>query len=130
MGFRSWTALRGSAFSATTPETEATARAATFVSLPAQARQIEVRGRFGNETTPLTTGATNPTGFTIAIWRKHEGKVDKIGTMFFTVSSNVALARETAVFDFDGGLAYATIESFVAGSTPALTGIIEARIVE
>lgn len=127
-----WTTIR--AFSATQAEATSVAQAATFVSLGTLGPQIEVRGQWGadgndSDANPLGTGATNPTGVTVAIWRKREGKIDKLGTMFFSVSSNSIVARETAIFDFDARDAYATVDGFVAGATPTLTGYLEARVI-
>jgi len=126
-----WTAAR--VFSATQAEAASVAQAATFVSTDGVANTVEVRLRWGTDTSPLTTGATGPTGVTVAVWRKGLvagiNRVDKLGTIFATVTSNVVLNRETVVFEniYAEGI-YITAESFVAGASPALTGTVEFRV--
>jgi hypothetical protein len=126
-----WTAAR--VFAATTPEATSTVQAATFVSMEGTAKTVEIRLRWGTDTSPLTTGATNPTGVTLAVWRKGNvggtERVDKLGTIFASVSSNVVLNRETVVFEnVNAEKIYVSAEGFVAGTVPALTGTVDFRV--
>lgn len=126
-----WTAAR--VFAATQAEAASVAQGATFVTMDGTAKTVEVRLRWGTETSPLTTGATNPTGVTVAVWRRGiiggTTRIDKLGTIFATVAANVVLNRETVVFEnvYAEGI-YVTAESFVAGASPALTGTVDFRV--
>jgi hypothetical protein len=82
--------------------------------------RVEIRVRGG----ALGGGATS---VTLAVWRKSEGAVDKLGT--FTIASADIATPVPKLFEVYDPNVYITIESFAGGAAQTLTATIEARVV-
>lgn len=130
-----WTTARE--FIGQAAELASVAQAATFIQtgVGKLTSKIEVRLRWGTDTGALTTGNTTPAGFTLAVWRKGNlngtERIDKLGTIVASVSSNAVVARETVVFEnVFAESVYVTLESWVGGTVPLLTGSVDFRVVD
>jgi hypothetical protein len=124
MSLGSWVAAR--AFDAQVAETGIPA-VSSFVSLGGRAQFAEVRLRLTGETGALGTGSTGPSAVTISIWREWGGKVDRVGQLTAPVVSNVVQPVEPLIVEVWASAVYVTVASFVSGTSPTLTGTVDAR---
>ena len=111
-----WTSVR----TVTTQAAEGASAPTSLVALANPARKVEVRLRSG-----VVGGA--PTSVTLGVWRGSQGSVDKMGTV--TLQGSSIAVPQPAFLDFYGQNVWVTVESFSGGTTPTLSGTIEARAV-
>lgn len=110
-----WTTVR--TLAAQVGEATSTPDAATMVDLGQSAPRVEVR---------LAAGASTPsapTAISLHVWRD-AGGVDKLGTI--DIAAADVAASIPKLFEFHARRVYVTV-SFTGGSTPTLTGTIQAR---
>lgn len=110
-----WTTIR--TLTAQVGEATTTPSAALAVDLGQNAPRVEVR---------LASGASTPsvpTSITLHVWRDTNG-VDKLGTI--DIAAADVAASIPKLFEFAARRVYVTV-SFTGGSTPTLTGTIQAR---
>lgn len=93
--------------------------AADMVSLEQDGPRVEVR---------LVDGAVagTPTSVTFGVWRKSGAYVDKLGT--FTVTGASIATSQPAIFELYDGNVYVTVESFSGGTSPTVSGTLQARV--
>jgi len=110
-----WTTIR--TMTAQVGEATTAPAATTMVDLGQTAPRVEIR---------LANGASHPsapTSTSLRVWREAEG-IDLLGTVDFA-AADVANAIPK-IFEFHARRVYVTV-AFTGGSTPTLTGTIQAR---
>lgn len=110
-----WTTIR--TLSAQAGEATTAPSAGTCIDLGQAAPRVEIR---------LVGGASHPsapTSTTLRVWRDAEG-VDLLGTIDFAAADVANVVPR--IFEFGARRVYVTV-AFTGGSTPTLTGTIQAR---
>lgn len=111
-----WEALR--TFAAVTVEVSTTppAYTETFVSTGGGMRRgVEVRARLGTEAGALTTTG-GPTAATLTVWRRHNTRVDRVGTLTLAVSADVVQTVTPLQADGWASDYFATVSAFTGGA--------------
>lgn len=131
-----WTVLRTFSSQAAEGDTAAPAIGSMVNMAGGPTRWVEVRARADGETGAITH-TSNPTVAVVTIWGQYggaadEAKIDPLGD--FSVPLDGAGVGKPAVpvqFEVFGRTQlYATIKSFTGGTSPQVSGVIEARLVE
>lgn len=94
---------------------------------------IPSRGQYGSQRVEVRIGTiiaagtnnTIPSSVTFNIWRRYDGRADRIGVV--TVSSTDYAAPLTSIHKIRGGEVAVTVEAINGGQTPKVTCAIEAR---
>ncbi len=110
-----WTTLR--TLVAHVGEAIAAPVSATCIDIGADSPKVEVRVASGAST------PSAPTSVVLTVWRD-AGGVDRIGTV--TIAAADIAMSIPQVFTFNARKVYVTV-SFVGGSSPTLTGVVQAR---
>lgn len=97
---------------------EGTGAATEVVGLGDGGPRVEIRLRDGS-----LSGA--PDSVTLGVWRGSDGAIDKLGT--FTIAAADIATPLPVLLPFGAGFVWVAVESFVAGTAPKLTAIVEAR---